>query len=122
MPANDQISEYISQYDDSVRERLIQICTVILDVMPEAEQKISWGMPTFKLGKHNAFHFAAAKNHISIFPSSYATEHFAKKLKDHKTSKGGTIQFQNAEPLPVELIHEIAVWRKNFMKEHPEKG
>lgn len=122
MPANNLINEYIAQYDGDTKKRLAQLHTIIADVMPEAEQKISWKMPTYKLGKHNAFHFAASKNHISIFPSSYATEHFADKLTSYKTSKGGTIQLQNNEPLPVELVREIAVWRKQFMKENPEKG
>lgn len=122
MPANSQIEEYISQYEGATKERLEQIYDAVLEVMPEAEQKISWGMPTFKIGKYNAFHFAAAKNHISIFPSSYATEHFAKKLKTYKTSKGGTIQLQNNEPLPLDLIREIISWRKQFMAENPEKG
>lgn len=122
MPARSDIDDYIAQYDGATKERLAQIYAIVSEVMPEAEQKISWKMPTFKIGKYNAFHFAAAKHHISIFPSSYATEHFAKALKGYKTSKGGAIQFQNDEPLPIELIREIAVWRKQFMVDYPEKG
>lgn len=122
MSANNQIDDYILQHEGATRERLVQIYGIVSEVMPGAEQKISWGMPTFKIGKYNAFHFAAAKHHISIFPSSYATEHFAKRLEGYKTSKGGTIQFQDDEPLPVDLIREIAIWRKQFMADNPEKG
>ena len=115
------IEEYIVSFDGAQRQRLMQIQEVLKEVLPEAEQKISWGMPTYKLGKHNAFHFAGMKRHVSIFPSPYAVEHFSKKLVAYKTSKG-TIQFQNHEPLPVELIRDIAEWRKRFMKSNPEKG
>ena len=121
MPANNQIGGYIAKCEGTTRERLLLIYEVISEIMPEAEQKVSWGMPTFKIGKCNAFHFAAFKNHVSIFPSSYAIEHFADALADYKTSKG-TTQFQNDHPLPLDLIRDIATWRKQFMVDNPEKG
>lgn len=115
------IDEYVAGFDGIHRERLERIREVIFEVMPEAEQKISWGMPTFKLGKNNAFNFAAFKHHVSLFPSSYAIEYFSEELKPYKTSKG-TIQFQNSEPLPIELIRKMALWRKKYMSENPNKG
>ncbi len=120
MPVNN-IDEYIAGRKGVQKERIEQIREIIYEVMPEAEQKISWGMPTFKLGRYNAFNFAAFKHHVSLFPSSYAIEHFSAELKPYKASKG-TIQFQNNEPLPTELIHKIAVWRKQFMHDNPDKG
>lgn len=120
MPASNGVDDYITEYDDIARTRINFIRTTPHDVMPEAEQLISWGMPTFKLGKINVFHFAAFKRHVSIFPSSYAIEHFADKLNDYSYSKG-TIQFQNDEPLPLDLIREIAMWRKQFVTNNPEK-
>ena len=120
--ADQSVDEYITQYDGLAKDRLVQIRQILVEVMPEAEQKIGYGMPTFKIGGHNAFHFAAFKNHVSIFPSSHAIEHFAKELEDYKYSDG-TIQFQNNEPLPTEFIRKIAIWRKEFMKEdNPEKS
>lgn len=120
MPAS-SIDEYIAGFDGIHRQRLEQIRAILFEVIPEAEKKISWGMPTFKLGRYNAFNFAAFKHHVSLFPSSYAIEHFAAELKPYKVSKG-TIQFQNDEPLPTELIRQIAVWRKQFMHDNPNKG
>lgn len=123
MPAKpaSSIEAYIASFDGVHQQRLLHIYEILTEVFPEAEQKISWGMPTFKFGKYNAFHFAGMKRHVSIFPSSYAIEHFSKKLAAYKTSKG-TIQFQNDEPLPIEFIRDIAEWRKRFMKSNPEKG
>lgn len=121
MPANSHIDEYISRHEGIAKERLTQLHSILLEIMPEAEQEVSYQMPTFKLGRYNAFHFAAFKHHVSIFPSSYAIEYFAEKLKAYKVSKG-TVQFQNNEPLPVDLIREIAIWRKQFMTDNPEKG
>lgn len=116
MPANNVIDTYIAKYSGETRSRLVEIKTLLEEIMPTAEQKISYGMPTFKLGKTNAFHFAAFKNHVSIFPSTQPIVHFAKQLEPYKTSKG-TIQFQNNEPLPLELIRKIAVWRKKELEQ-----
>ena len=120
MPVS-SVEEYIAGFEGVHRERLEQIREVISSVMPEAEQKISWGMPTFKLGRYNAFNFAAFKHHVSLFPSSYAIEYFHDELRLYKVSKG-TIQFQNDEPLPLELIRKLAVWRKQYIHDNPAKG
>ena len=65
-------------------------------------------MPTFWKGR-NIIHFAAARNHIGIYPGGEATAVFAKKLTGYKTSKG-TIQIRHDQELPLELIAEIATW------------
>ena len=80
----------------------------IRTVLPDAQEKIAWRMPTY-WNKHNIIHFAGFKNHIGIYPGAIAIEHFADRLKDYKTSKGA-IQFQYSEPIPYELIAEIAKW------------
>lgn len=121
MPVSSSVEEYIAGHHGETKKRLVQIREIIADAMPHAEQKISWGMPTFKLGRYNTFNFAAFKNHISLFPSSYLIEHFEKELEPYKTSNG-TIQFQNNEPLPVELLRKIVIWRKQFMINNPDKG
>jgi uncharacterized protein YdhG (YjbR/CyaY superfamily) len=63
-------------------------------------------LPTMTYKGKNLLHFAAFKDHISLFPTSGPTEELAAKLKDYKTSKG-TIQFTLEKPLPEDLIREI---------------
>ncbi|HML47065.1 MAG TPA: hypothetical protein PKE04_10005, partial [Clostridia bacterium] len=55
-------------------------------------------------------HFAAAKGHIGIYPGESGVRVFADKLKPYKTSKGA-IQFSLSEPIPYDLIAEIARFR-----------
>jgi len=76
--------------------------------LPEAEERISWGMPTY-WKRRNIIHFAANKNHIGLYPGEEAVAFFADRLKEYKTSKGA-IQFPYSEPLPLELIETIAKW------------
>ena len=102
------ISEYIQQQEASVQSRLILIYDTIRTTIPDAEERISWGMPTFWKG-HNIIHFAAGKNHIGIYPGPEAIVEFSEKLTDYKTSKGA-IQLPNNKELPLQLISEIAKW------------
>ncbi|WP_081675268.1 iron chaperone [Butyrivibrio sp. LC3010] len=102
------IDEYIYAQNTSIQERLFTIRKSISETIPEAEERISYKMPTFWKGR-NIIHFAAFKNHIGIYPGGEATSFFADKLKDYKTSKG-TIQIPNNKDVPLELIKEITKW------------
>ncbi len=102
------IDEYICLQNASVRPRLEAIYDTIRAAIPEAEERLSWGMPTFWKGR-NIIHFAPAKAHIGLYPGAEAVEFFAPRLTEYKTSKGA-IQFPNNRELPLELIAEIARW------------
>ena len=65
-------------------------------------------MPTF-WKKRNIFHFAAFKSHIGLYPGDKAVKHFKDRLTNYKTSKGA-IQFSYKNPMPLDLIVEIALW------------
>ncbi len=81
------IRDYITQYDEKQQEDLVAVYQAIKAVLPDEEERINWGMPTF--GK-NVIHFAGAKKHVGIYPGPDAVEHFAPILdeKKYKHSKG----------------------------------
>jgi uncharacterized protein YdhG (YjbR/CyaY superfamily) len=105
------IADYIAAQSEEIRPRLREVYAALKAVLPDAQERISWQMPTFWKGE-NLIHFAAFKRHIGIFPGGEATRVFADKLTDYKTTKGG-IQLPNDVPLPLELIKEIAIWRRD---------
>ena len=102
------IPEYISEQDPVVQPCLNAIYDTIRGAIPDAEERLSWGMPTFWKGR-NIIHFAVAKHHIGLYPGPDAVEAFADRLKEYKTSKGA-VQLPNKKELPLELIAEIARW------------
>ena len=102
------IEEYIAAQEESVRPRLRQLRSIIHEAIPDAEEKISWSMPTFWKGK-NLIHFASFRKHIGLYPGDEATAAFAEELTDFEVSKG-TIRLPHGEPLPEELIRRIAEW------------
>ena len=102
------IHDYIESQDESIQPRLNAIYDTIRAEIPEAEERLSWGMPTFWKGR-NIIHFAPAKKHIGLYPGAEAIEFFAPLLTAYKTSKGA-IQLPNNRDLPLDLIAEIAQW------------
>lgn len=109
------IDQYISEQRPGIQHLLKKNRNTIKSSAPQAIEKMSWQMPTFWQGE-NLIHFAAFKNHISIFPGGEATAFFADKLTDYKTSKG-TIQFKLDKEIPYELISEITKWRVKTVEE-----
>ena len=81
------IDEYISTFPKSTQLILNEIRKAIKELVPEATEAISYGMPTFKLNG-NLIHFAAYKHHIGLYPTSSGVAAFKKELKKYKTSKG----------------------------------
>ena len=102
------IDEYIAAQEESVRPRLKQLRSVIREAIPDAEEKISWSMPTFWKGK-NLIHFASFRKHVGLYPGDEAIAAFADKLAGFEVSKG-TIRLPHDRDLPVALIAEIAKW------------
>jgi len=102
------IDDYIEAQPESLQPLLHQVRDALSAALPDAEERISWRMPTY-WKKHNIIHFAAFKNHIGLYPGDKAVAHFADRLTQYKTSKGA-IQFSYSKPLPMELIAGIAKW------------
>ena len=61
------IDEYIATFPKNVQIILEELRQAIRDSAPNAEEAISYQMPTFKLNG-NLVYFAAFKNHIGFYP------------------------------------------------------
>jgi uncharacterized protein YdhG (YjbR/CyaY superfamily) len=99
------IDEYIQQYPPEVQERLQILRKVIKEAAPQAEERISWQMPTFFL-QGNLIHFAVQKNHIGLYPGKAAVEAFKDELSEYKCTIGG-IQLPFNKTMPYALIEKI---------------
>ena len=106
----DTVDDYIDAQDPAVRPRLREVRAVLRAAIPEAEERMSWSMPTYWRGR-NLIHFAASKKHLGLYPGGEATAAFAEELRDFDVSKG-TIRIPWNRELPVELIRKIARWRQ----------
>lgn len=103
------IDEYISQFPPHIQEILQMLRKVIKEAAPDAQEKISYQMPTFVL-HGNLVHFAAFKNHIGFYPTPSAIEAFKDELAKYKGGKG-SVQFPIEESMPYELVSDIVKFR-----------
>ena len=104
------VDEYIAAQDETIQPKLNEIRTVLRSALPDAEERISWSMPTYRKD-HNIIHFAAQKKHIGLYPGPEAVAYFSGRLDQAGLlySKG-SIQIPYSDDLPLELIAEIADW------------
>jgi uncharacterized protein YdhG (YjbR/CyaY superfamily) len=90
----------------------------IRKAVPEAEEMISYQMPTYKLNGRPVLYFAGWRQHYSLYPSSdHLVAAFKDALAPYEINKG-TIRFPLAEPVPVKLIAGIAKFRAKEVAGH----
>jgi uncharacterized protein YdhG (YjbR/CyaY superfamily) len=103
------IDEYIAGFPPEVQEILEKIRLTIKEAAPEAQETISYQMPTFTL-KGNLVHFGAFKNHVGFYPTPSGTEKFREEIAVYQSGKG-SIQFPLDQPMPYDLIRRIVMFR-----------
>lgn len=106
--APETIDEYIAAQPEEIQPYLTQVRNALRAVLPDAEERISWHMPTFRR-QHNIIHFAAHQKHLGLYAGPEAVKQFEKELAPYPTSKG-SMRFPYKEPLPLDLMTRIAVW------------
>ena len=107
MPAKPQtIDEYLAPLSSEKRAALEKVRQTIRSAAPKAEECMSYGVPTFKLGGRMLMSFGAASNHCSLYPGASPVALFETELAAYSTSKG-TVRFQPDRPLPATLIRKL---------------
>ena len=109
--------EYKVMFPPEIQKRLEQIRRIVKKEAPQAEEKISYGMPAFTLNGM-LLYFAAHTRHIGFYPFTTAITAFSEELSSYHTAKG-SIRFPHDRPLPLELISEIVKFR---VQENLEKA
>lgn len=108
------IDEYIAGFPKDIQVILEELRTTIRKAAPDAEETISYQIPTFTL-KGNLVHFAAYKKHIGFYPASSGIEKFKNELSAYEGGKGSA-KFSLDNPIPLDLINKIVKFRvkENF--------
>jgi uncharacterized protein YdhG (YjbR/CyaY superfamily) len=114
------IDEYIRSFPGPVQRKLMELREAIREQAPQAQEKISYQMPTFYLNG-NLVHFAAHAKHIGFYPTPSGISAFQSELAKYKNAKG-SVQFPLDEPLPLELIKKIVSFRvEENLKQQPKR-
>lgn len=106
----DTVDQYMAESSAATRPLLEEMRAIIKKEAPEAEERISYGMPGYFYNGALVY-FGGFKNHVSLFgTSSLSADRFKDDLQDYKTSKG-TIQFPLDAPLPTDLVRKLVKFR-----------
>lgn len=108
------IENYIAQFPENVQEIMLKIREIILVEAPEAEEKISYGMPAYFYKKKPLVYFAGFKNHIGLYATPKVHESFAQKLSKYKQGKG-SVQFPLNQEIPYGIIKEMLILKKQSL-------
>jgi len=116
------IDEYIAGFPNDVQEILEKIRMTIRKAAPDAEETISYQIPTFTLKGKYLVYFAAYKKHIGLYPAPRGIEKFKKELSVYEGGKG-TVRFPLDKPIPCDLITKIVKFRiKKNLERAEAKG
>ncbi len=106
------IDEYILLFPVEVQEKLIELRVFINSQVPHLEEYIGYQMPAFRYKGKPLVYFAGYKRHIGFYPGAGGIKNFEKDFekRNYKFSKGA-VQFPLDEENPLDLVHEILLFR-----------
>ena len=104
--APQEVDAYLAPLPDDVRAALERLRAVIREVAPECTERVSYGIPIFRLNK-DLVGISAQKSHCSLHTMSPPlVEAMGEALSGVRVS-GATIHFDPQSPLPRELVKQI---------------
>jgi uncharacterized protein YdhG (YjbR/CyaY superfamily) len=103
------IDEYIKAAPPSAQPLLRELRDTLKEAVPDAEECIKWSHPAFVL-KQILSTLSAHKSYVSLAPTPAVVSYFKDRLGDFETTRC-TIKFLYSEPLPKDLVKDIAAQR-----------
>lgn len=103
----ESVEDYIASFPPEVQEVLERVRHRVRRVIPGAEEKISYQIPTITAQGKPIVHFAGWKAHISLYPVPEGDDDLAAAVAPYLSGKG-TLKFPLQKPIPYELIERVA--------------
>lgn len=111
MPAAADVDAYLTAFDGEQRATLDRLRALIRSEVPDADESITYEIPTYKLGGKRMVYFAGWAKHYSMYPlGERIPVELAGELAAFRTAKG-TVQIPWTTPFPEELILRIVRMR-----------
>ena len=112
-----EVTAHLKKFDKPQRDALQAVRLTIAEVLPEAEEVIKYGIPTFTINRKGVFGFDGFKKHNSLFPYSGSfNEIYKHELKGYEMTKSA-IHFEIDKPFPKTLLKKLVKARLHQMEE-----
>jgi uncharacterized protein YdhG (YjbR/CyaY superfamily) len=107
----EEVDEYLRGLGEPKRSTLQALRETILEIVPEAEQVISYRVPAFRVGGETIAGFAAFKDHLSYLPfSGSVLSQLTDELAGYTMTKSA-LHFPVDRPLPKTLVKKLIATR-----------
>jgi uncharacterized protein YdhG (YjbR/CyaY superfamily) len=106
-----EVNEYLGALEEPKRGTLETLRRTILEIVPEAQEVISYRVPAFRVRGQTVAGFAAFKDHLSYLPfSGSVLGQLAAELDGYTTTKS-SLHFALDRPLPKALVKKLIAVR-----------
>ena len=110
MSAED-VDEYLRRIEEPKRSTIEALRRTILEIVPDAEQVISYRVPAFRIDGQTVAGFAAFRDHLSYLPfSGSVLSDLADELQGYTMTKSA-LHFPVDRPLPKTLVKKLIAVR-----------
>jgi len=108
----EEVDEYLRGVEEPKRSTLEALRKTILEIVPDSEQVISYGVPAFRVRGQTVAGFAAFKSHLSYLPfSGSVLDQLADELEAYTMTKSA-LHFPIDRPLPKTLVKKLIAVRR----------
>src|SRR3954468_23448142 len=102
-PPAASVDEYISTFPEATQRVLRGLRRRVRAALPDAEERISYSIPTFAVGGHYIIYIAGWTKHVSIYPIPEGDAELDADLAPYLSGRG-TIKLPLAAPIPWDLV------------------
>ena len=101
------VDAYIDALPEPVQDTARRVRRTILEVVPDAGEKISYQMPTITLAGESLLYFAVWKRHIGLYPIPRGDAAFEELVGPLRAAKD-TVQLPLNKPIPYDVVRRAA--------------
>ncbi|MGL5541478.1 MAG: iron chaperone [Erysipelotrichaceae bacterium] len=109
MNPNEEVDLYFQSLQPEPKQRMEAIRHFVKVLVPQASEKMAYGMPTF-VHQGTLLHYAAFKHHIGLYPAGAYWHLFPEETKNYAMSKGG-LRIGENQDIPFDLIRKVVLMR-----------
>lgn len=107
------LSDYIGSLDPAERDALERIRARAVELVPEAEEGLGYGMPALTYRGRPLLSVRSTKTHLGFYPFSADVVAAVSADLDGFDWAKGTIRFQADHPLPDDLLTKLVLLRRD---------
>ena len=105
--APETVEAYIARQEERLQPFLRKLCGVIRENLPDAQEKISWSMPTWRNAKENLLHVAVNGGRIDLYVGKQIAERLSGRTGNYAV-QGGAVRIDPTLALNREVVARIA--------------